>query len=425
MPSTSTPSVRRLTVLLAVGAALALLPAASAGAAGVFWDDDGDVHEQQIEGIAAAGVTRSCEPVAQSQFCTSDPVSRGQMAAFLTRALRLPPASQDHFTDDEQSIFEDDVNRLAESGITRGCNPPDNDRYCPMDLVTREQMAAFLDRGYEPAESDEDAFGDDEDSIFEGNINRIAAAGIARGCNPPDDDRYCPEDLVRRNEMASFLVRADDRLEPLDPWRLHERTITYEVEPYDGSVDEDLVPLLRRRAEEALYAATGWNIQHRLLLEHVADGGDFTLHLTSPEDVGAHSGCSTAYSCTVGDDVLINEDNFTDRPAPWAGRTQREYQRYLVLHEVGHWLDFDDTADGDDPSHYNDERYCFDADGDGDVEAPVMKQQSITTGDCTTNVYPLPFERDCVEESWLEDTTDQGDGDADIDDQCPHEPTQR
>jgi hypothetical protein len=39
------------------------------------------------------------------------------------------------------------------------------------------------------------------------NINAIAAAGITRGCNPPDYDQYCPNDLVTREQMASFLAR--------------------------------------------------------------------------------------------------------------------------------------------------------------------------------------------------------------------------
>jgi hypothetical protein len=38
---------------------------------------------------------------------------------------------------------------LAEEGITRGCNPPDNSRFCPDEVVTRGQMAAFMARGGE------------------------------------------------------------------------------------------------------------------------------------------------------------------------------------------------------------------------------------------------------------------------------------
>ena len=39
-----------------------------------------------------------------------------------------------------------DTPKLANAGVTRGCNPPRNDRFCPDDYVTRGQMAAFLVR---------------------------------------------------------------------------------------------------------------------------------------------------------------------------------------------------------------------------------------------------------------------------------------
>ncbi|MFP3915884.1 MAG: choice-of-anchor Q domain-containing protein, partial [Actinomycetota bacterium] len=42
------------------------------------------------------------------------------------------------------------------------------------------------------------------------------AADITRGCNPPANDRYCPGDPVTRAQMASFLVRALD-LAPVGP----------------------------------------------------------------------------------------------------------------------------------------------------------------------------------------------------------------
>lgn len=421
-------SVRRH---VALGAALtmtiALLPASPAAAAGAYWDDDTSVHERAVEGLAAAGVTRSCDPETGSQFCPDRGTTRGEMAAFLNRALDLPRATRDWFTDDDGTVFEDDINRLAEAGITTGCNPPDNDEYCPTPEVTRGQMAAFLDRSYGAPDSDQDAFIDDDDSVFEGNINAIAAAGITLGCNPPDNDEYCPEEPVRRDQMASFLVRADDDLDFLDPQRLHERTITYEVDTFGDTEDsQGLLPLLSIRAKEALYADLGWNIQHRLLIEEVDEGGDFTMLLTDPDDIDEQGDdCTEAWSCTVGDEIFVHSENLLDRPATFEESTDEAYQRYVVMHWVGHWLDFEDTADDDDPRHYNDEIYCVDRTGDGVPEAPVMKRQVVETGECTTNVHPLPFERDCVEEAWIDDTTNQGDGDADIDDQCPHEPVQR
>ncbi len=175
---------------------------------GRFVDDDGSVHETDIETLAALGITKGCNPPANTNFCPRESVTRAQMAAFLVRALGLPAATTDHFTDDNGSIFEDDINRLAEAGITKGCNPPANDNYCPDDPVTRGQMAALLVRALPLPAATVDHFTDDDGSIFADDINRLAEAGITRGCNPPANDNYCPDDPVTREQMASFIIRA-------------------------------------------------------------------------------------------------------------------------------------------------------------------------------------------------------------------------
>ncbi|MDE0067090.1 MAG: S-layer homology domain-containing protein, partial [Acidimicrobiaceae bacterium] len=76
-------------------------------------------------------------------YCPDRPVKRGEMAAFLNRALQLPAAEADYFTDDDGSIFEDHINRLRQAGITTGCA---DDAYCPDRPVKRGEMAAFLYR---------------------------------------------------------------------------------------------------------------------------------------------------------------------------------------------------------------------------------------------------------------------------------------
>ena len=79
-----------------------------------------------------AGVTQGC---GADLFCTFNDVTREQMASFLARALALPGPVQDHFTDDESSRHEADINRIADAAITTGCAPG---RYCPRSLVSRE-----------------------------------------------------------------------------------------------------------------------------------------------------------------------------------------------------------------------------------------------------------------------------------------------
>jgi hypothetical protein len=118
-------------------------------------------------------------------------------------------AGAPYFTDIGSSPFEIDILWLAGEGITQGCNPPVNDRFCPNDRVTRGQMAAFLVRALSlPPAGGVDSFVDDNDSVFESDIERLAAAGVTAGCNPPANDRFCPDNSVTRGQMAAFLARA-------------------------------------------------------------------------------------------------------------------------------------------------------------------------------------------------------------------------
>ena len=176
---------------------------------GVFRDDDDNIHEANIEFIADAGVTLGCNPPFNDEYCPLSDVTRGEMAAFLVRTFGLTDdGGQDWFGDDEESIYQADINRLAVAGITSGCNPPANDEYCPTDRVTRGEMAAFLVRGLELTDAGEgDRFTDDDGSVFEDDIDRLATAGITLGCNPPANTRFCPTSNIGRDEMASFLSR--------------------------------------------------------------------------------------------------------------------------------------------------------------------------------------------------------------------------
>lgn len=109
-----------------------------------YADDEGNKHETAINRLAAAGLTVGCGP---DRFCPSGAVTRAQMASFLSRALELPATTTDFFTDDEGNRHEAAINRMAEAEITSGCG---GTRFCPDGLVTRGQMAAFLHRALTP-----------------------------------------------------------------------------------------------------------------------------------------------------------------------------------------------------------------------------------------------------------------------------------
>ena len=105
-----------------------------------FTDDQGSVHEGPANALRESEISFGCS---ESKFCSNAPTTREQMASFLFRALDLPPATSDYFSDDAGSVHENDINALRQSGITTGCTSV---QYCPTRSITREQMAAFLYR---------------------------------------------------------------------------------------------------------------------------------------------------------------------------------------------------------------------------------------------------------------------------------------
>jgi hypothetical protein len=195
-----------LALLVAVSLLLSAAPPSRAALppGGTFMDDNGSKFEGAIEAIAAAGITGGCNPPTNELFCPEGIVTRGQMAAFITRALGLTSTSGISFSDVPPSHrFATAINRVATAGITYGCG---NGRFCPDGLVTRGQMAAFITRALGLTATSGVSFSDVPASHrFATAINRLATAGITSGCG---GGRFCPDGLVTRGQMAAFLQRS-------------------------------------------------------------------------------------------------------------------------------------------------------------------------------------------------------------------------
>lgn len=177
--------------------------------AGWFLDDDGSEFQRDIDWLAAAAITRGCNPPVNDRYCPDTTATRAQLAAMFHRAFPDLPVGTPHDFTDVGPLFAVDVEWLAATGVTKGCNPPDNTRFCPDQTLTRAQAAAMLVRALgTDTPAAEDRFTDDDGSEFESEIGAIAAAGITRGCNPPANDHFCPDATVTRAELAAFLRRA-------------------------------------------------------------------------------------------------------------------------------------------------------------------------------------------------------------------------
>jgi subtilisin family serine protease len=174
-----------------------------------------------ISAVKDAGITKGCNPPQNDRFCPEDVVTRAQMAAFIIRAIEGEPTSYNanpYFADVPPTHWAFKyVQRVRERGIAQGY--AGTNLYGPEDNVTREQLAkmlimALVSRGKitEPP-SDYCASGSpftdvDPNSWSCRYIKRLKELGITQGCNPPQNDRYCPQNPVTRAEMAAFIYRA-------------------------------------------------------------------------------------------------------------------------------------------------------------------------------------------------------------------------
>lgn len=179
---------------------------ARASYSGRFYDDEGSVHEADIDRFWEEDITRGCNPPYNDKYCPKESVSRGAMAAFIRRMLDLPPSAKDWFSDDDGNTFEGDINALMDAGIGFGCT---KSAYCPDDPLLREEFAELFTRVFDYTNpGGEDWFVDDDDSQFQASINSLRFADVTKGCNPPENTRFCPYLPVDRAAMASFFVRA-------------------------------------------------------------------------------------------------------------------------------------------------------------------------------------------------------------------------
>ncbi len=166
-----------------------------------FRDDDGNQHEPDIEWMFQQELIYGCAP---ELYCPKERLSRAATAALLDRIIRPAATSTDYFADDAGHWAEGPLNRLAAANVLRGCG---DGLACPDDPVTRGQFAALLTRALTMPRTDTDYFSDDDGSIFESHINAIAELGITRGCHNTTD-QFCPTEAVFRDQAATLLARA-------------------------------------------------------------------------------------------------------------------------------------------------------------------------------------------------------------------------
>jgi hypothetical protein len=172
-----------------------------------------DFYADYINVLYQWRVTIGCTT---TTFCPNDQVTRGQMAAFVIRSM----FGDNNFTYSQNPYFIDVpathpffsyIQKMRDLGIvTNGCSPIS---FCPDQPITRSDSAIFLVRGkikallsdtftYPSAPYFTDVLPGTELFPY---VQKLREMGLTSGCTTTT---YCPDRLLKRQEMAVFLVRA-------------------------------------------------------------------------------------------------------------------------------------------------------------------------------------------------------------------------
>ena len=194
----------------------------------------------------------------------------------------------------------------------------------------------------------------------------------------PASDAFCYEPQISSQAEILGSVAMPKLATPswLAPTQTAAREVTYTVQTR-GAVTADVTEF-KTQVNETLNSPLGWS-RLGVRFTPIESGGQFTVWLSEASQVPSFSpsGCDAVVSCTVGNNVIINQTRWLNGSDAWnaAGGGLRDYRHMVLNHETGHWL-----------GHGHE--FCS---GTGQP-APVMQQQTINMQGCAPNPWPLASE---------------------------------
>ena len=166
-----------------------------------------NVHVHNIDCAAYHGIALG---YTDGTYRPANGVRRDQMASFIVRTLETAghtlPAAEHTFTDITGNTHETAIGQLAAADIVLGRAPT---TYAPARTVTRDQMASYLVRALDWAldtthTAPASPFTDITGNTHEQAIHTAYDLELTTGRT---ETSYQPRTDVRRDQMASFLVR--------------------------------------------------------------------------------------------------------------------------------------------------------------------------------------------------------------------------
>lgn len=174
-----------------------------------FTDVGANVHREAIDCLAWWGIIRGTGPTTfvPRADVRRDQVASIVVRLLRAAGVELPASPPDAFADDDGNVHEPDIDALAVLGVLLGKTA---DAFAPSSPVTRGQVASILARAYleitgAQLPPGDDAFTDDDGTTHEDAIDAVAAAGWVNGTGP---GRFKPGGHATRDQLTSMVARA-------------------------------------------------------------------------------------------------------------------------------------------------------------------------------------------------------------------------
>lgn len=212
--------------------------------------DRGTTHGDAIDCAAGYGLVGG---FGDGTYRPGQPVTRGQTASAVSRWLERATGFELDLPDspvfsDQGTTHADAIAKLAAAGIVAGF---EDGSFGADEPLTRGQFARIIGNAISYAdvfhtdgplpptrESDEVSFIDIDDSVFAPDIRALAGTRIATGV---DVDRFAPGELIKRGQLASFLMRSADYLDRHQRWKPTATVVTLAttMEVIEAPTDDD------------------------------------------------------------------------------------------------------------------------------------------------------------------------------------------
>jgi hypothetical protein len=177
---------------------VAISDAGPVGCPDAFDDDEDSIHEQALNRLADLEVFHGCGPFLA---CPDDPISRGDFFGMVAGVVDFAPGP-DSFDDDTEHWASAGIDALAAGGVIDGCG---DRKVCPDDPITRAAAAQLIVEAFDLPPGDPTGFADVSDPALVAIADALAAAGVSGGCG---HERFCPWLDLTRAQAAALVANA-------------------------------------------------------------------------------------------------------------------------------------------------------------------------------------------------------------------------